>query len=271
MLCPKCKAEYKGALARCTHCSAELLPKKSLLRSRLPALALGLVGLIPPFLFFLGPRVPSFFLSAFGPTLLGDRYRFRAEDVLKSDPEQAVADFTKALELAPQWVHAGRARMYCLRGEAYVALGSTREAMADFEQALKGWTSDSAVGRSKGYVDQVLGDLQADHLDPNTIEDEQQRAAVYARRAEAFYRRAHDPASYAQAAEEAGRAIELDRRSGSGYRVRGYAYYRMGQVGAAIKDLEKAASLVSNPALATGIRRDIERFGAGAAPEPFRG
>lgn len=276
MFCPKCKAECKGAVARCTQCNADLLPKKSLLRSRLPALIFGLIGVIPPFLFFLGPRVPSFFASAFGPTLLGDRYRFRGEDVRNSDPEQAIADFTKALELAPDYVRAGRVRIYCLRGEAYYKLGMRREAMADFEQALEMWTGGVVAPSTKQWYETLLEDLRAIELDPNTIEDEQLRAAKYARRAEAWYRRGRDlaeddatrAACYTEAAENAARAIKLDPKSGDGYRMRGYTYYRMGQIDAAIEDLEKAVSLISDQTRATGIRNDVERIRAGASPQP---
>jgi tetratricopeptide (TPR) repeat protein len=279
MLCPKCSAVQKGAVARCSNCGADLLPKKSFLRSRIPALVLGVVGLMPPFVLFLGRRVPSFFASAFGPTLLGDRYRFRAEDLLESDPEQAIADFTKALELAPSYVQTGRVRIYCRRAEACARLGRTSEAIADLEQALEGWRDDLAAGRSKAYVEQMLDDLRAIQASPERIDDEGQRAAAYARRALARYRQrlANPPdagtraTAWVQVIDDATKAVELDPSLYEGYRVRGYAYFRGGQFDEAVRDLDKAASMVSDERLAIGLRNDIERLKRGESPIPYRG
>lgn len=230
MLCPKCKANYTGALANCTHCGRDLLPKKSALRSRLPALILGVifavVGVVPPLMFVLWPRALASFVSAFGPTLLGDRYRFRGEDLLATDPEQAIADFTKALDSMPDYIHAGRVRVLCLRAQAYDRLGRAGEAIRDIELALaigspqekgatvgqvaktiaqfpQGAVADPGdalepwvdrivvhpliVGTSKDYMVALLGDLKIIESDPRAIPSEEQRAAAYALRAEALF------------------------------------------------------------------------------------
>ena len=51
--------------------------------------------------------------------------------VLKKQ-EEAIADYTKAIELDPKYVFN-----YNDRGEAYKALGKTKEADADFAKAKK--------------------------------------------------------------------------------------------------------------------------------------
>lgn len=231
MLCPKCKANQTGAVANCTRCGKDLLPKKSVLRSRLPALIVGvifaIVGVVPPLQFVLWPRALTYFASAFGPTLLGDRYRFRGQEFLAADPEQAIADFTKALELLPDFVHAGRIRILCLRAQAYDRLRRAGEAIADIERALakgspreegttvgqvaetivefpqgtipdpgdalKPWVDRKIVhpliiGTSQADMVALLGDLKAIESDPGGLRNEEQRAAAYALRAQALYK-----------------------------------------------------------------------------------
>jgi tetratricopeptide (TPR) repeat protein len=258
MLCPKCGVEQKGEIANCINCGADLLPKKSLLKSRLPALILALLYCIFPWKW---PRVLPSLASAFGPTLIGDRYRFRAEDLMESDPEQAVADFTKSLELMPSYVQGGRVRVLCLRAEVFKKLGKNAEAMADYEQALaKGeGVSSYYIPFSRDYVIAALDDLRIE-MDPSAIEDETQRADVYCRQALAFYRR--QSPDYAGAVKAATRAIELNDGMGEAYRIRGYAYFRLNRLREAIDDLGKAAYLVSDQNLARSIRRDVERLRA---------
>jgi tetratricopeptide (TPR) repeat protein len=267
MLCPKCGVEQKGEIANCINCGADLLPKKSLLKSRLPAFVLAILCCIFPWKW---PRVFPSLASAFGPTLIGDRYRLRAEDLMESDPGQAVADFTKALELMPSYVKGGRVRVLCLRAEALRRLGKNAEAMADYEQALANGEGVSSyyIPFSRDYVIAALDDLRIE-MDPSAIEDEMQRADIYCRQALAFYRR--EPPDYSEAVKTAAKAIALNDSLGEAYRVRGYAYYRLNQLREAIEDLGKAIYLVSDQNLARNIRRDVERLRATEKSRQNRG
>lgn len=265
MLCPKCEAEYKGAVATCAHCNADLLPKKNL-GGRIFALAIALVCLVIPFLW---PRVPGFLRAALGPTMTSDRYWFRAVSVAKSDPEQAIADLAKFLEIAPEF-QSRRLDAHYLKAEAYSRLGRTQEAIDELEEMLERWSGTSFYNlHLESNVEQMLEDLREIEVDPTTVESEDERVELYVRRAIARAKRQH---RYAEAADEASRAIELDRSFSDAYRIRGYAHYSAGQPDAAVEDLETALALLSeNPeeseqTAVTRIRMDINEMKAGKSP-----
>jgi tetratricopeptide (TPR) repeat protein len=265
MLCPKCKAEYKGAVARCAHCGADLLPKKNLIGRVIP-FVIALICLVIPFLW---PRVPGFLRAAFGPTMTSDRYWFRAVNVAETDPEQAIADLTEYLEIAPEFLSRRLDALY-LRAEAYSRLGRTQDAIGDLEEMIGSWSGTGFYNpHLQSNVERMLDDLRAIEVDPATVESGDERIELYARRAVA---RAKRQRRYVEAADEAGKAIELDPTFSDAYRIRGYAYYRAGQPDAAVEDLETALALLSeNPegseqTAVTRIRMDIGEMKAGKSP-----
>jgi tetratricopeptide (TPR) repeat protein len=123
--CQKCKTQNDPAQVVCSNCGAELLPARGI-GSRLGTLLLLIVacGVLPaiPVYFIFRPETPNpilkwvgyflivgavmglmyAFYDSFRKTLIHERYAIRARRHVKLDPQQAIADFTKALELVPQ-------------------------------------------------------------------------------------------------------------------------------------------------------------------------
>ena len=114
MKCPKCNAEQKGAVDTCSSCGTYLLSRRTA-SDRVLGLVIGLVllaGIILASilikqtwsfwaaLFILGGPTAKAFSVAFGRASLAAAYTKRAKGYVQSDPEQAIADITKAIELA---------------------------------------------------------------------------------------------------------------------------------------------------------------------------
>lgn len=97
------------------------------------------------------------------------------------DPANAVADYSKALELDP-----GFAMTWHNRGLVFAALGDFARAIADYDQALErdpafgpAWGSRGVAHREIGQLEQALGDLdRAIELEPQAARHYQNRANV---------------------------------------------------------------------------------------------
>lgn len=97
------------------------------------------------------------------------------------DAANAVADYTRALELDPEV-----ALTWHNRGLVFAALGDFERALADYDQALArdpafgaAWGSRGVANRELGRHEAALGDLdRAIELDPNGARHYQNRANV---------------------------------------------------------------------------------------------
>jgi tetratricopeptide (TPR) repeat protein len=163
--CQKCKTQNDPAQAVCSHCGAELLPARGI-GSRLGTLLLLIVacGVLPaiPVYFIFRPETPNpilkwvgYFLIAgavmglmyafydsFRKTLIHERYTIRARHHIKLDPQQAIADFTKALELVPQEgrtpqeLETDRTPLLKERAAIYKDLGMRQEMESDWNEII---------------------------------------------------------------------------------------------------------------------------------------
>src|SRR5262249_23180472 len=87
----------------------------------------------------------------------------------KDDNERAIADYTKALELSPNYASA-----YNNRGNAYAAKGELDRAIADYDKAIKidakdpfRWNNRGLAWKRKGLYDRAIPDFdQAIKIDP---------------------------------------------------------------------------------------------------------
>ena len=139
IVCPKCKAENSPAGERCAKCGFNLLPARSI-GTRIAALIIGLLfvlliiylstQMVAGFwigLFILGPLAAGCFKMV-GAGSIADRYEERADKYKESDPQQAIVDYTKAMETGSK-----SARPIYERAKLYRKLGRRDEALHDLE------------------------------------------------------------------------------------------------------------------------------------------
>lgn len=144
MKCPKCNAEQKGAVDACSVCGAYLLARKTA-SDRVIGLVVGLVLLAGIFLvslliqqtwsfwaaiFILGGPAAKAFSVAFGKFTPAAAYAKRAREYVQSDPEQAIADITKAIELAGK----KRGAYYLQRANIYEQAGQPEATLHDLQR-----------------------------------------------------------------------------------------------------------------------------------------
>jgi tetratricopeptide (TPR) repeat protein len=146
MKCPKCNVEQKGPIETCSACGANLLPKKTT-QDRIIALVGMLICLGAAFGFGYwnyssggGSIVRNFFLYFFAVAAVyclinifrglsrEEAFARRAKEYLKSDPEQAIADFGQAINHAK----GNKVSYYYQRAQLYRQTGKIEEALQDF-------------------------------------------------------------------------------------------------------------------------------------------
>jgi len=171
VICPKCQAQNLPDRMTCSQCGAKLLPGRSVLERIgwlvagvvLAAVFAGLAWLftqmedVPPCcaspltlgLLALGGLVGGLRL-AFSPTPEYEKYVKRAQRHVEAVPEQALADFTTALELAPE---KNQAEILKQRGELYSKLGRKEEALAD----LSTYAASPQAHKGAKVVSEVIG------------------------------------------------------------------------------------------------------------------
>ncbi len=149
VICAKCQAQNDPMATRCCRCKADLLPGRkwserlgyllgaAVLAVAFIALARWLVSSAdvpqfcasPAYLLLVAFGVVVFGLRmTFGRTPLYERYLKRAQRHLEPFPEQALVDFTEALELAPEKQKPDIRKQ---RGQLYSNLGRTEPALRD--------------------------------------------------------------------------------------------------------------------------------------------
>lgn len=169
--CPRCATANSLTQRKCTRCGKDLLPGRNLSeriaqlacggffcflaylaavftqREALTSLRVNLeVCAVSGFVFLLAAFIAAFAMEGHLPWQgmpLADRYRRRAERYRETDPGQAIADYSQALELTPD-----NGQLYRSRAELYEGMGYTKEALEDYKlyrhwAALKGKGSEA--------------------------------------------------------------------------------------------------------------------------------
>jgi tetratricopeptide (TPR) repeat protein len=187
----------------------------------------------------------------------------------KGDHDEAVAEFTKAVEVAPE-----NAVVWNVRGSFYRNLHQHEKALADYSRAIKlkpdlaeAWWDRSNSYRDLNQYDNALADANmAVKLDPKNCNSWHSRGHAYedlgqtdkalkdfseAVRLEpknAWHWRcrgqAYDIAKqFEKAVDDLNKAIELDPKNASGVHRRGLAYQHLGQADKALEDFSQAIKL----------------------------
>jgi nucleoid-associated protein YgaU/predicted nucleic acid-binding Zn ribbon protein len=178
VVCPKCQARNDPASRRCSVCRADLLPGRGG-RQRLGYMVFGiilaaLVMAVAVAMASQGVEVPlcaspisiglialALFFGALGyglgRTPEYEKYLNRAQRHLQAAPEQALADFSKALELAPQKLQSGILKQ---RGQLLSRLGRAEQALADL--------SAHAAAPQQGGVGWLLSNVSDIDVKPST-------------------------------------------------------------------------------------------------------
>ncbi|MBI4617708.1 MAG: tetratricopeptide repeat protein, partial [Planctomycetes bacterium] len=167
----------------------------------------------------------------------------------QGDVAGAVADFTRAIELDPSFAAA-----YSNRGSARREQGDLAGAVADFTRAIELDPNFALAYDNRGKARYVQGDLagavsdytRATELDPNY-------AGAYCNRGSAR----RDQGDLAGAVGDYTRAIELDPNFAMAYSSRGAARRAQGDLAGALADQSKAIELDPNLAAAYNNRGNV--------------
>lgn len=173
-----------------------------------------------------------------------------------ADTPGAMADLTKAIELAPDSAEAN-----ILRGEIYFRQGSAKAALSDFERGAELDPSYPRVFYDRGLARLQVGDLAGALTDLNK-QVELDSADVWAYIGRADIRRAMGDVP--GELTDLNKAVQADPKCARAFTDRGALQARLGRLPEAKKDFEQAAALEpDNPAHKKSLE-DIERkLGAG--------
>ncbi len=176
--CHKCQSENTADREKCQECGADLLPGEGL-SDRLSYLVYGIIGGVVcgigsyllikseielPECLLISPQLCGLatiglpimgIVSALRKTPLYQRYATRARRHIELDPEQAISDFSQALELAPEKEKAGLLKE---RATLYEKLGMQEEATRDeldYTSAEGAYSGGRGVARFFGADDDV--------------------------------------------------------------------------------------------------------------------
>ena len=159
-----------------------------------------------------------------------------------NDYELAIADYDQVIELNPE-----DAAVYRIRGLAYAGLNDHERAIADFDRAIELDPEDAAAYHNRGFVYAYLKDYERAIADfDRAIELDPEYAAAYHKRGAAYaYLK-----DYQQTIADFDRAIELDPEDAAAYHNRGAAYAYLKDYQQAIADFDRAIELDPEDALA---------------------
>ena len=153
----------------------------------------------------------------------------------EGDYEEAIRNYTQAIEMNPQYLDAykDRAYLYHCNGEYDAAVHDYSKAIELDAQNSDLYCNRGIAFHNKNELDLAISDYdQAISLSPKTID-------AYFGRGNAYFNQ-HD---YDQAIADYSRVIELNPQHAEGYERRGRAYIYDGNYQYAIKDLSKAIEL----------------------------
>lgn len=160
----------------------------------------------------------------------------------RGDFDQAIADYTKAIERDPQYALA-----YCNRGMARVRKGDFTQAVADCTQAVRLDPTLADAYRTRGHAHRLMNNL------PQAVADCTEAIRINPKDAEAFYCRGEtyrQQGLTALALVDCTRAIHLDPHLGDAYTSRGATYYDRREYVEAVRDINKAIQVNPNDAWA---------------------
>ncbi len=154
--------------------------------------------------------------------------------------EKAVQDFSRAIELKPDYANA-----WFNRAEIRYELGQFKEAANDYSQAIRLKPNDDGAYTSRGHAYFQLGQFSQALADYNqAVRLASDSAEAYVNRGDAY----RSLSQWPQAAEDYRRAIRLDEKSGRAYQSAGWlmatcpdARYRNPEM--AIQAAERAVQL----------------------------
>lgn len=183
----------------------------------------------------------------------GTAYRRAAE------PEKAITDFTKVLQLKP-----GFARAYEARGMAHDDAGDIEKALADLDAAIERDGKEWKFFYSRAVVRRADGDREGARRDLDAAADlkrdaphiELMRALVLA-----------DEGSYAEAREDINRVLSDGKDDAAAHYARASVAFAEGRVAAAQADVDRALKLRADFAAAHMLKgrileEDGDRAGA---------
>ena len=160
--------------------------------------------------------------------------------------DEAVADYSRAVELGPDDVEA-----ISSRGETYRQMGRHDEAAADFTRAIELDPGDAWATGSRGQTYEAMGRLDEALADfTRAIELDPAQAWILSVRGETY----RQMGRLDEAAADFTRAIEIDPTQDWNIVFRGETYLQMGRYDEAAADFTRAIELDPGDAWATGSR-----------------
>ncbi len=152
-----------------------------------------------------------------------------------STPEQAIADYTEAIELDPD-----NAMAYNNRGLVYYNLGDLEQAIRDYTKAIELDSKFALAYSNRGFAYYHSGDLEQAISDFNkAIELDPGDAEAYNNRGFAYY----ESRELEKAIADYTKTIELDSNDVYAYNSRGLAYKEFGDLEKAIADYSTVIEL----------------------------
>lgn len=166
----------------------------------------------------------------------------------KGEREQAIADYTRAIEIKPE------AELFEYRGMQYILTGKSTLALADYTRAIELGRKSTSLFSNRGYIyvtfhkdhARAIADFtKAIEIDPKYVLALENRASVYAHLGQ------HD-----NAVGDYTKAIALNSKNAMYHAFRGESYEKLGKKDQAEADYRQALKLDANskPA-AEGLKR----------------
>ncbi|QLE54258.1 tetratricopeptide repeat-containing serine protease family protein [Nostoc sp. TCL26-01] len=187
------------------------------------------------------PKAGDFYIQG------GDKYK-------KGDYKGAIADYTKAISLNPQYANA-----YLNRGAVRYELGDKQGAIADFNQALKINPNFDLAYYNRGNARYELGDKQGAIADYNqALKINPNLAKAYINRGNARYELGDKQGAIA----DFNSALKINPNFDLAYYNRGNARYELGDKQGAIADFNQALKINPNLVEAYG-KRGVARYELG--------
>jgi tetratricopeptide (TPR) repeat protein len=162
----------------------------------------------------------------------------------QEDVKGAIADFSKAISLNPQYAYA-----YLNRGVEYYYLGDKKKAFADFDEAIKIDPNYALAYKNRGNVrdDKEMKDYQGAIADyDQAIKINPNLADAYLSRGGAYY----ELGDKKKAIADYDQAIKINPNFADAYYGRGRVYYDLGEKQKAIADYDQAIKINPNHAFA---------------------
>jgi lipoprotein NlpI len=150
------------------------------------------------------------------------------------EPDEALADMTRAIELAPSFAPA-----YAARGELLAHRREYEKALADLNEALRFDPADAETWHQRGDVNDILGRGDAAIADYGEAIRRNPRADYYIDRGAAFDKRRDRERAMA----DYDRALRLEPDNARAHSSRGRMRFERGEFADAVPDLMKAADL----------------------------